>query len=50
MSKVFAFLRNESGTTVIEYGLIVAGVGVVILATANAIGNNLNSMFSPLSD
>lgn len=45
MSKVFAFLKNESGTTAIEYSLIAAGIGVGIMATANAIGANLNSMF-----
>jgi pilus assembly protein Flp/PilA len=50
MSKVFAFLKNESGTTAIEYGLVAAGVGVAILATANAIGTNFNSMFNFLSD
>ena len=50
MSKVFAFLKSESGTTAIEYGLVAAGVGVVIMATANAIGTNLNSMFNFLSN
>ena len=50
MSKMFAFLKNESGTTAIEYGLIAAGVGVVIMATAHAIGDNLHSMLNHLSD
>ena len=35
MSKVVAF---KSGATAIEYGLIAAGISVVIIATVNAIG------------
>ena len=49
MSKVFAFLKDESGATVIEYGLIAAGISVVIIATVNAIGTNLNGKFSQIS-
>ncbi|MGA7153766.1 MAG: Flp family type IVb pilin, partial [Pseudolabrys sp.] len=41
MSKVFAFLKDESGATAIEYGLIAAGISVVIIATVNAIGSTL---------
>jgi len=33
MSKVVAFLKDESGATAIEYGLIAAGISVVIIAT-----------------
>ncbi len=32
MSKILAFLQNESGATAIEYGLIAAGIAVVIIA------------------
>ena len=32
MSKLFAFLKDESGATAIEYGLIAAGISVVIIA------------------
>jgi pilus assembly protein Flp/PilA len=49
MSKVIAFLKDESGTTAIEYGLIAAGISVVIIATANAIGVNLNAKFQSVS-
>jgi Flp pilus assembly pilin Flp len=31
MSKFFAFLRDESGATAIEYGLIAALISVVII-------------------
>ena len=49
MSKVYAFLKNEAGATAIEYGLIAAGISVVIIATVNAIGTNLNGKFSSIS-
>ena len=32
MSKLVAFLKDESGATAIEYGLLAAGISVVIIA------------------
>jgi len=49
MSKAFAFLKDESGATTIEYGLIAAGISVVIIATVNSIGTTLNSKFNDIS-
>ena len=49
MSKVFAFLKDESGATAIEYGLIAAGISVVIIATVNSIGTTLNGKFTSIS-
>jgi pilus assembly protein Flp/PilA len=49
MSKVFAFLKDESGATAIEYGLIAASISVVIIATVNAIGTSLNAKFDSIS-
>ena len=49
MRKVRAFLKNESGATAIEYGLIAAGISVVIIATVNAIGSTLNAKFDHIS-
>ena len=49
MSSVFAFLKNESGATAIEYGLIAAGISIVIIASVNAIGSSLNTSFSTIS-
>jgi len=49
MSKVFAFLKDESGATAIEYGLIAAGISVVIIATVNTIGTTLNGKFNQIS-
>jgi len=49
ISKLFAFLKDESGATAIEYGLIAAGISVVIIATVNAIGTTLNGKFTSIS-
>jgi pilus assembly protein Flp/PilA len=49
MSKVVAFIKDESGATAIEYGLIAAGISVVIIAAVNAIGSSLNTKFNYIS-
>jgi len=49
MSSIVAFLRDESGATAIEYGLMAAGISVVILATVNSVGSQLNTKFDTIS-
>ena len=49
MSKVLAFLKDEAGATAIKYGLIAAGISVVIIATVNTIGTTLNGTFNSIS-
>jgi pilus assembly protein Flp/PilA len=49
MSKIVAFLKNESGATAIEYGLIAAGISVAIIAVVNTIGTTLNTKFNSIS-
>jgi pilus assembly protein Flp/PilA len=49
MSKIFAFLKNESGATAIEYGLIAAGISVAIIAVVNGLGTQLNTKFTFIS-
>ena len=49
MSRVFAFLKDESGATAIEYGLIAAGISIVIIASVNAVGSSLNTTFATVS-
>ena len=49
MSKLIAFLKNESGATAIEYGLIAAGISVAIITVVNALGNQLNDKFTAIS-
>jgi pilus assembly protein Flp/PilA len=49
MSKLVAFLKNESGATAIEYGLIAAGISVAIIAVVNGLGTQLNTTFGTVS-
>ena len=44
------FLKNESGATAIEYGLIAAGIAVAIIATVAGIGPKLNTTFTKVSN
>ncbi len=46
MSKVLRFVRDESGATAIEYGLIAAGISVAIIAVVQGLGTKLTSTFS----
>jgi pilus assembly protein Flp/PilA len=43
------FLRDDSGATAIEYGLIAAGISIVILAAVNGLGTNLNAKFTSIN-
>jgi pilus assembly protein Flp/PilA len=48
-SAVLRFIRDTSGATAIEYGLIAAGISVAIIAVVNALGGQLNNTFSGVS-
>ena len=50
MSVFQRFVRDESGATAIEYGLIAAGIAVAIIAVVNTLGSNLNTTFSKVAD
>ena len=43
------FVRNESGATAIEYGLIAAGIAVAIIAVVNSVGVNLTATFQTVA-
>ena len=46
MTKIVAFLKNDSGATAIEYGLIAAGISVAIIAVVQGLGSKLNTTFT----
>ena len=46
MQMLKKFLRDESGATAIEYGLIAALISVVIIGAVKVVGTNLNSTFT----
>jgi pilus assembly protein Flp/PilA len=43
------FVKDESGATAIEYGLIAAGISLVIIAAVNGIGGKLNTTFNTIN-
>ena len=44
-----AFLREESGATAIEYGLIAALVSIAAIVAMGAMGNELGDMFNTVA-
>jgi len=44
------FWNDESGATAIEYGLIAAGISIVILAAVNGLGTTLNNKFTSINN
>jgi len=45
-----AFLKDESGATAIEYGLIAACISVVIILALQTVGTRLNTTFTNVSN
>jgi pilus assembly protein Flp/PilA len=43
------FVRDESGATAIEYGLIAALIAVVIITGLTSVGTNLNTKFASIA-
>ena len=50
MKLVSKFLKDESGATAIEYGLIAALISVAIIAAATTLGSNLNTTFTTIGN
>lgn len=48
MNIVTRFVKDESGATAIEYGLIAALISVGIIAAATTLGNGLSALFNGL--
>lgn len=49
MKTFLSFLRDENGATAIEYGLIAAGIAVVIIAAVQSVGVNLTGTFNSVA-
>ena len=49
MNTIIAFLKDESGATAIEYGLIAALVSVAGISAFQSVGTSLGSMFSTVA-
>lgn len=51
MSKLFArLIKDESGATAIEYGLIAALISVALITGATALGNAIDGKFSSIAN
>jgi len=44
------FVKDESGATAIEYGLIAAGISVAIITVVQGLGTKLSGTFSSISN
>jgi pilus assembly protein Flp/PilA len=44
------FVKDQSGATAIEYGLIAAGISLAIIAIVNGLGSNLKGMFTSINN
>jgi pilus assembly protein Flp/PilA len=46
---ILKFLKEESGATAIEYGLIAAGIALAIIAAVQGVGTQLSANFGSIS-
>jgi pilus assembly protein Flp/PilA len=44
------FVKDESGATAIEYGLIAAGISVAIIAVVQGLGSKLKTTFTSVEN
>lgn len=49
MKNVMKFLKNKSGATAIEYGLIASLIAVAIIGALTALGGGLNGIFGQVT-
>jgi pilus assembly protein Flp/PilA len=49
MNKFMRFVKDESGVTAIEYGLIAAATGLVLVATMPALKTALSGIFDKIN-
>lgn len=50
INKIKAFVKEEEGASAVEYGLLVAGIAVAVMAAIYTIGTNLNTKFTSVGD
>ena len=49
MTNLVRFLRDESGATAIEYGLLASLIAIAIIAAVKLVGTTLSSKFSEIA-
>jgi pilus assembly protein Flp/PilA len=50
MQALRAFLKNESGATAIEYGLIASLIAVAIITAASSVGTKVGNSFNTVGN
>lgn len=50
MNKIARFAKDESGATAIEYGLIAAAIGLMLIAVLPTLKTQLSATFNAVSD
>ena len=50
ITRLINWSREESGQTLVEYGLIVALISVVAVVALTAIGTNVQAVFQSVAD
>ncbi len=50
MNLVKTFLKEESGATAAEYGILIALIAVFIIGAVRLVGTNLNARFTDVSN
>jgi len=50
MRLLMKFLRDETGATAIEYGLIADGISLAIIGVIDGLGTKLNTKFTALNN
>ena len=43
------FIRDDAGASAIEYGLIMAAIGIAIIAAVFSVGDDLSSLFNTIA-
>jgi pilus assembly protein Flp/PilA len=49
-TSIARFVKDESGATAIEYGLIAAGIAVAIITAVGTVGGNLSTLFTNIAN
>jgi pilus assembly protein Flp/PilA len=45
MEKIQNFFKNDSGATIVEYGLLVTFIAIAVIVGITAVGSNLEAVF-----
>jgi pilus assembly protein Flp/PilA len=50
MTRIVRFLKDESGATSIEYGMLIGGIALVLIPVINALGESTLGKYVSLSN